>query len=125
VFVTFEGIEGIGKSTLLSSLAGILRQRGRDVVTTREPGGTPVGTAVRAIFLDRSRRSRLSPKRFGQRGARPARRRRIRPALHRGAVVLCDRYTDSTLAYQGYGRDSTSPRSAGCARSRARDYNPT
>lgn len=105
MFVTFEGIEGSGKSTLLSSLAGVLRQRGRDVVTTREPGGTPVGTAVREIFLDRS--SEIAPvaEAFLVNAARAQHVADvIRPALHRGAVVLCDRYIDSTLAYQGYGR---------------------
>ncbi|MGR4065874.1 MAG: dTMP kinase [Vulcanimicrobiaceae bacterium] len=105
VFVTFEGIEGSGKSTLLSSLAGVLRQRGRDVVTTREPGGTPVGTAVREIFLNGTAEIAPVAEAFLVNAARAQHVADvIRPALHRGAMVLCDRFTDSTLAYQGYGR---------------------
>jgi dTMP kinase len=108
MFVTFEGIEGSGKSTLLPQLEQRLRDSGSDPVVTYEPGGTPVGDAVREILLDRY---------FGNTEMAPmteallmnASRAElvatvIRPALSAGRVVLCDRYTDSTIAYQGYGR---------------------
>jgi dTMP kinase len=108
VFVTLEGIEGSGKSTLLRPLAQRLRECGADPVVTYEPGGTPVGEAVREILLDRY---------FGKTDMAPMTEallmnasraellaRVIRPALAEGRIVLCDRYTDSTLAYQGFGR---------------------
>jgi dTMP kinase len=108
MFVTLEGIEGSGKSTLLPQLAQRLKETGVDPIVTYEPGGTPVGEAVREILLDRY---------FGNTEMTPMTEallmnasraelvaRIIRPALGAGRVVLCDRYTDSTLAYQGYGR---------------------
>jgi dTMP kinase len=105
VFVVIEGIEGSGKSTLLSALAAALRSDGHEVVVTREPGGTPLGDAVREIFLNRSisiaplTESLLVNAARAQHVAEV-----IQPALEAGRVVLCDRFTDSTLAYQGYGR---------------------
>jgi dTMP kinase len=105
MFVVVEGIEGSGKSTLMHGLAECLRAEGNDVVATREPGGTPVGDAIRDIFLNRSiaisplTESLLVSAARAQHVAEV-----IRPCLAQGRIVLCDRFTDSTLAYQGYGR---------------------
>ena len=105
-FITLEGPDGSGKSSLLPRLAAVLRERGLDVVTTREPGSTPLGERIRALVLD------TEPKidRSGEADALLFAASRaqhvaevIRPALTRGAVVLCDRYADSSLAYQGGG----------------------
>jgi dTMP kinase len=105
VFITFEGIEGSGKSTQLQRLASLLRERGRTVVTTKEPGGTQIADRIRAILLDS--KNVIDP--IAEVLLFAASRRQntmeiIRPATDRGDVVLCDRYTDSTLAYQGFGR---------------------
>lgn len=104
-FVTFEGGEGSGKSTQVQRLAGRLRARGLDPLLVREPGGTPVGEAVRRILLDPA----LAPGRVAEAFLMEAARaelveRVLGPELGRGRVVLCDRYDDSTLAYQGGGR---------------------
>lgn len=105
MFVVVEGIEGSGKSTLVATLAQTLRADGRDVVVTREPGGTPLGNAIREIFLDRGvtivplAEAMLVNAARAQHVAEV-----IRPALDAGKIVICDRFTDSTLAYQGYGR---------------------
>lgn len=105
MFITFEGIEGSGKSTLMAAIERALRAEGHEVVTAREPGGTPSGDAVRKIFLEPA----LSVNAMAEMLLINASRSQlvadvIRPALARGAVVLCDRYVDSSLAYQGYGR---------------------
>lgn len=107
MFITIEGIEGSGKTTLLSGLAERLRAQGRTVLVTREPGGTPVGDAVRRIFLDEPDLAIAPLTEALLINAARAQHviESIRPALARGEVVLCDRYTDSTLAYQGYGRE--------------------
>ncbi|NOZ94774.1 MAG: dTMP kinase [Acidobacteria bacterium] len=102
VFITFEGGEGTGKSTQIARLGEHLRGRGFEVVITREPGGTPVAEAARAILLD----PELDPDPLSELFLLAAARRDlvervIRPALERGAVVLCDRYTDSSVVYQG------------------------
>ena len=103
MFVTVEGIEGSGKSTLLAGLSE--RLRGRCPVVTREPGGTPVGDKIRALFLDRSIAIDPLTEAMLVNAARSAHVSGvIRPALSSGKLVLCDRYVDSTLAYQGYGR---------------------
>ncbi len=100
-----EGIEGSGKSTLLLSIAERLRAHGQRVVTTREPGGTPLGERLRTIFIEPG--FVLSPlaEAFVLCAARAQHViERIEPALAEGAWVLCDRYSAATLAYQGYGR---------------------
>lgn len=101
MFITFEGIEGSGKSTQLRRLA----ERINGAVVTKEPGGTPLADRIRSILLDSS--SHLDP--IAELFLFAASRRQnvieiIKPALDRGATVLCDRFTDSTLAYQGFGR---------------------
>ena len=105
MFITFEGIEGSGKTTQLNRLAATLRERGKNVVVTKEPGGTPLADRIRAILLDSG--SVIDP--VAELFLFAASRRQnvmevIRPAIARGDVVLCDRFTDSTLAYQGFGR---------------------
>ncbi|TDM06576.1 MAG: dTMP kinase [Ideonella sp. MAG2] len=103
LFITFEGIDGAGKSSHIEAAATALREQGHEVVMTREPGGTPLAEALRELFLYRpmdalteallvfaARRDHLSTV--------------IEPALQRGCTVLCDRFTDATFAYQGAGR---------------------
>ncbi|HTU82292.1 MAG TPA: dTMP kinase [Candidatus Acidoferrales bacterium] len=105
MFVTFEGIEGSGKSTLLSGVAARLRANGRDPLVTREPGGTPVGDAIRGLFLNRSSSVAPLTEALLVNAARAQHVADvIEPALATGRTVLCDRFVDSTLAYQGYGR---------------------
>jgi len=106
-FITIEGLDGCGKSTQLERLASALRKQGVDVVTTREPGGTAIGEKVRAVLLD-SRTAGLDPRAelalmFAARAQHIA--EVILPALERGKFVLCDRFTDSSEAYQGGGRE--------------------
>ncbi len=105
-FITFEGLDGCGKSTQLEKLASVLREEGRPVVVTREPGGTAIGDRIRAILLD-SATVKLSPEAelalmFASRAQHV--KEVILPALGHGKVVLCDRFTDSSEAYQGGGR---------------------
>ena len=105
-FITFEGLDGCGKSTQLEKLAAVLRAEGIDVLTTREPGGTDIGERIRAVLLD-SRTAGLDPMAemalmFASRAQQLA--QVIEPALESGKWVLCDRFTDSTEAYQGGGR---------------------
>jgi dTMP kinase len=106
IFITFEGIEGCGKSTQVARLADYLRSKhGLEVLTTREPGGTEGTKQIRALLADPD--SDWNPRAelllfLADRAEHVA--HVIRPALERGAVVLCDRYADSTTAYQGYGR---------------------
>jgi dTMP kinase len=105
-FITIEGLDGCGKSTQLEKLATFLRSEGLDVVLTREPGGTPIGEKIRAVLLD-SRTSGLSP--WAELALMFAARAQhldevILPALSAGKFVLCDRFTDSSEAYQGGGR---------------------
>ena len=106
MILTFEGIEGSGKSTALLLLAQELERRGFDVLRTREPGGCGLGRAIRPILLDaRTRSLNMRAELYlflADRAQHVA--EVIRPALEAGQIVLCDRYTDSTLAYQGYGR---------------------
>ena len=111
LFITFEGIEGSGKSTQAQALAQYLRDKGFEVIETREPGGTPVAEHIRKVFLRPTRELRpvdpLVPECevaliLAARSQHVA--DRLLPALEQGAVVICDRFSDSTLAYQGFGR---------------------
>lgn len=102
MFVTFEGPEGSGKTTQIALLAEALRALGREVVTTREPGGVPAAEEIRGLVLHRKIWPETEALLFLAARAEHA-RAVIRPALQGGAVVLCDRFNDSTLAYQGYG----------------------
>ncbi len=105
LFVTFEGNEGSGKTTQIGLLAQALRGFGLNVITTREPGGTELGEALRRLLLDSETPIGPEAEAYLMTGARAEHVRRIiRPALSRGDVVLCDRFADSTLAYQGGGR---------------------
>ena len=106
-FVTFEGLDGSGKSTQLRLLKTWLEEQGKIVTATRQPGGTVIGDSIRTLLLD-SRTQNLSPLAelglmFSDRAQSIA--QVIRPALERGDIVLCDRFTDSTEAYQGGGRE--------------------
>lgn len=104
-FVAFEGPEGAGKSTQVERLARRLARLGRDVEVTREPGGTPVGDRIRAVLLDPELTIDPLPEFLLYAAARAQHvRDRIAPALERGAVVLCDRFAASSVAYQGHGR---------------------
>src|SRR5207253_6291052 len=105
-FITFEGLDGCGKTTQIERLAAALRRQGHEVIITREPGGTVVGEKSRAILLD-SRTSGLAP--MAELALMFASRAQqieevILPAVKAGKVVLCDRFTDSSEAYQGGGR---------------------
>ncbi len=105
-FITFEGIEGSGKSTQIVLLQKYLQSRGMRVVLTREPGGTAIGDHVRKILLDPANTA-LDPKAelLLYAASRSQHLREvIVPALEGGMIVLCDRFSDATLAYQGYGR---------------------
>ncbi len=106
VFITFEGIEGSGKSTQISLLADYVAAAGRTVTLTREPGGTPIGDAVRKILLDPDHTALAPTAELFLYAASRAQHLKevIVPALEAGRVVLCDRFSDATLAYQGYGR---------------------
>ncbi|MDT5158472.1 MAG: dTMP kinase [Acidobacteriota bacterium] len=107
-FITFEGIDGCGKSTQLRMLASELRLRGNEVVATREPGGTPLGTHIRTVLLDAE--EKVDP--LAELLLYAADRAQhvlalVRPALDSGHIVLSDRYADATVAYQGAGRGFT------------------
>jgi len=107
LFITFEGPEAGGKSTQASKLVQRLRADGYEVLTTREPGGTPTGEAIRGILQhDTAGESPCAESETLLFEASRAQlvRNVIRPALQRGAIVVCDRFADSTTAYQGYGR---------------------
>lgn len=108
-FITFEGLDGSGKSTHLVRAADWMRARGLEVCRTKEPGGTPLGDAIRGLFLD-PRWDNVEPRVeallvFASRRQHLA--EVIEPSLAAGAWVLCDRFTDSSLAYQGAGRGLT------------------
>ncbi|HKK01205.1 MAG TPA: dTMP kinase [Desulfuromonadales bacterium] len=106
VFITFEGIEGCGKTTQVRLLANSLRRCGLDVLTTREPGGCPIADDVRRILLNPDNSALVPRAELLLYAAARAQHvaEVIQPALARGSWVLCDRFADATLAYQGYGR---------------------
>ena len=106
VFITLEGADGCGKSTQASLIADALEASGREVVRLREPGGTPISEKVRALLLDPANDEMVPECELMLYEASRAQltRQVIEPALARGAVVLCDRYYDSTYAYQAGGR---------------------
>ena len=116
LFITFEGLDGSGKTTQLKHLAAALESEGHRVVTLRQPGGTPLGDRIRSVLLDSRSEADLgaiSPESemalmFADRAQ--ALREIILPALAEGSIVLCDRYTDSSEAYQGAGRGLGSER---------------
>jgi dTMP kinase len=105
LFITFEGTEGSGKSSQIGALAEYLRQKGYAVLTTREPGGTPIGEQVRAVIskLDNTAMHPRTEILLFQASRAQLVEQVIRPHLSSGGLVLSDRYADSTLAYQGYG----------------------
>ncbi|HEX8128440.1 MAG TPA: dTMP kinase [Pyrinomonadaceae bacterium] len=104
-FITFEGIDGSGKSTQVRMLASVLRLRGMDVVQTREPGGTPLGARLREALLDAQEQVDPLAELLLYAADRAQHVRvMLRPALAEGRVVISDRYADATVAYQGAGR---------------------
>jgi dTMP kinase len=115
-FITFEGLDGSGKTTQLRRLAATLEAEGHKVVTLRQPGGTALGDRIRSVLLDSKSETALGPiapaaemaLMFADRAQSIA--EVILPALAAGSIVLCDRYTDSSEAYQGGGRQLGSPR---------------
>ena len=107
MFITFEGSDGSGKSTQIHLLEDYLRKNGQDVQLTREPGGTDIGEGIRQVLLDMAHEkmhARTETLLFNAARAQLI-EQEIRPALSGGKVVLCDRFADSTVAYQGYGRE--------------------
>lgn len=103
VFITFEGIDGAGKTTHMDTLEQLLKSQGREVVRTREPGGTPLAEKLRALFLHDAM-DPLTESLLVFAARRDHLVQVILPALARGAWVMCDRFTDATFAYQGGGR---------------------
>ena len=106
LFITFEGVDKAGKSTQIKKLAERFRNIGRNVLCTREPGGTPIGEELRELVM-KNRQEKISDETelllFSASRAQLL-RERIWPALNEGTIVLCDRFADSTTAYQGYAR---------------------
>lgn len=105
MFITFEGSDGCGKSTQIARLAEFLRQEGYPVLLTREPGGTPIGEQIRTILSDlkNTEMEKRTEILLFQAARAQHVEQLINPHLQQGGLVLCDRYADSTLAYQGYG----------------------
>ena len=107
LFITFEGGDGSGKSTQIKLLNDYLISKGYDVVLTREPGGTPISEKIREIILDKNN-TEMDPvtEAFLYASSRAQHvAEKIKPALDAGKIVICDRFVDSSLAYQGYGRN--------------------
>lgn len=105
MFIAFEGIEGSGKTTHVNLLSDYLREKGHEVVTTREPGGTPVGEALRSVLLRKDLHVLPLTELLVFLASRAQHVEEvIRPALDKGSIVLCDRFIDASFAYQGYGR---------------------
>lgn len=105
VFITFEGLDGAGKSTQIERLRNTLEKQGRQVVTTREPGGTVMGDEIRRILLDPQQHDMVARTEALLYAASRAQllEQVVRPALAQSKMVLCDRYVDASLAYQGAG----------------------
>ena len=105
-FISFEGVEGVGKTTQCARLRNFLEEQGKEVVLTREPGGTPLAESIREVVLDREDEAISAEAElllmFAARAVHLS--NKIIPALERGAWVICDRFTDATVAYQGFGR---------------------
>lgn len=109
LFITFEGVDGCGKSTQAVKLFERLRAEGREVILTREPGGTNVGVEIRRLLLDARAQEPLADRTEALLFAADRAQHvasRIRPTLERGGIVVCDRFADSTRAYQGHGRQA-------------------
>jgi dTMP kinase len=105
LFITLEGVEGSGKTTQAATLAATLREQGRIVSVTREPGGTRAGEAIRKIFLDPEVSLDVASELLLVLADRAQHvREKLRPGIETGEIVISDRYSDSTVAYQGYGR---------------------
>lgn len=106
-FITFEGIDGCGKSTQIDLFKRKLSEEGRDVLVMREPGGTVIGEGIREILLDKKHTGMCRETELLLFEAARAQivREWIEPALEQGKIILCDRFTDSSAAYQGYGRN--------------------
>lgn len=105
LFITFEGADGSGKSTQLKMAAEFLQKKGMEVISTRDPGGTPLGSKIREILLHHDGKIATYCELFLYLADRAQHiDEKIIPALQEGKTVLCDRYVDSTLAYQGYAR---------------------
>lgn len=106
-FITFEGPDGAGKSTQIQLLNDYLKAEGWDTVLTREPGGTPIGEKIRSIILDVENREMNPIAEMLLYAAARAQHvsQLIKPALEEGKIVLCDRFVDSSIAYQGFGRE--------------------
>ena len=107
MFISFEGGDGAGKSTQIHELTEYLRQMGYEVVLTREPGGTPISEAVRGILLDPQNKAMDAVTETLLYAAARAQlvAEVIRPAVNAGRIVICDRFLDSSIAYQAFGRD--------------------
>jgi dTMP kinase len=104
IFITFEGLDGSGKSTQISILKNYLEDKGIKVYVTREPGGTEVGERIRSILLDPDLTLKPWTEVFLYIGSRVENTEKIKKKLQEGFWVICERYMDSTIAYQGYGR---------------------
>lgn len=106
-FITLEGTDGVGKTTQIGLLKEFLEDRGYRVYVTREPGGTSISEKLREILLDKGNSEMTDVTEMMIYAASRAQlvAERIEPALHQGVIVICDRFVDSSVAYQGYGRD--------------------
>lgn len=108
MFITLEGSEGSGKTSQVLPLARALREAGYEVVTTREPGGTPIGEQIRAVLHDINN-TEMHPRTeilLFQAARAQHVEQLIQPALRQGKIVICDRYADASMAYQGFGRET-------------------